>query len=336
MNKIKNIDAPKLWTSSFFILFLFIAFFQGYDIVGVLSDFVNRVGMNGVLVLSMVPAIACGTGPNFGISIGIVCGLLGGCISIELGLKGYSGFFFALLFGGLFSCPAGYFYGKFLNYLKGNEMTAGTYIGFSVVSFMSIAWTLLPFQSPDMIWSIGGKGLRTTISLSGYFEKILNAKVSFLGQEWAFGTLLFFAFCCGILFLFFRTKTGIALKMAGSNTNFALASGIDVNKQRIYGTILSTILGAVGILVYSQSYGFLQLYQAPLMMPFFAVSAILIGGASISKVKISHAVIGVIFMQFLMTVATPVINEFIADSTFSDAIRMVISYSVILYALTRK
>lgn len=336
MNKIKKIDAPRLWTGSFFILFLLIAFFQGYDMIKILSDFVNRVGMNGILVLSMVPAIACGTGPNFGISIGIICGLLGGCISIEIGLKGYIGFFSAAFLGVIFSFPTGYFYGRFLNYLKGNEMTAGTYIGFSVVSFMSIAWTLLPFQSPDMIWSIGGKGLRTTISLSGYFEKILNGKFSFLGQEWAFGTLLFFAFCCGSLFLFFKTKAGIALKMAGSNASFALANGIDINKQRIYGTILSTILGAVGILVYSQSYGFLQLYQAPLMMPFFAVSAVLIGGASISKVKISYAVIGVMFMQFLMTVATPVINGFVADSTFSDAIRMVISYSVILYALTRK
>lgn len=336
MNKIKKINTSKLWAGSFFVLFLLIAFFQGYDIIGILADFINRVGMNGILVLSMVPAIACGIGPNFGVSIGIVCGLLGGCISIEFGLKGYSGFFFAAFLGALFSFPAGYFYGRFLNYLKGNEMTAGTYIGFSVVSFMSIAWTLLPFKSPDMIWSIGGKGLRTTISLSGYFEKILNGKISFLGREWAFGTLLFFAVCCGILFLFFRTKAGITLKVAGSNIDFALANGINIDKQRIYGTILSTILGAVGILVYSQAYGFLQLYQAPLMMPFFAVSAVLIGGASISNVKISHAVIGVIFMQFLMTVATPVINGIVADSTFSDAIRMVISYSVILYALTRK
>lgn len=336
MSKIKKVDIPKFWIGNLFLLFLLIAFLQGHDMAGILADFINRVGMNGILVLSMVPAIACGIGPNFGISIGIVCGLLGGCISIEFGLKGYNGFLFALIFGGLFSCPAGYFYGKFLNYLKGNEMTAGTYVGFSVVSFMSIAWTLLPFHSPDMIWSIGGKGLRTTISLSGYFEKILNGTVSFLGQEWAFGTLLFFAFCCGVLFLFFKTKTGIALKMAGSNANFALANGINVDKQKIWGTMLSTILGAIGILVYSQSYGFLQLYQAPLMMPFFAVSTVLIGGASVSKVKISHAVTGVIFMQFLMTVATPVINGIVANSTFSDAIRMVISYGVILYALTRK
>lgn len=332
MNKIKNIN----WVGSFFIIILVTAFLQGQDMIGILADFINRVGMNGILVLSMVPAIACGIGPNFGLSIGIVCGLLGACVSIEFGLRGYSGFFFALILGGIFSCLAGYFYGKFLNHLKGNEMTAGTYIGFSVVSFMSIMWTLLPFRSPDMIWAIGGKGLRTTISLSGYFEKILNRNVAFWGEEWAFGTLLFFIACCGILFLFFETKEGIALKIAGSNPKFALSNGIDVEKQRIWGTILSTVLGAVGIIIYSQSYGFLQLYQAPLMMPFFAVSAILIGGATVFHAKITHAIIGVIFMQFLMTVTTPVINKIVSDSTFSDAIRMIISYSVILYALTRK
>ena len=43
----------------------------------------------------------------------------------------------------------------------------------------------------------------------------------------------------------------------------------------------TTMLGAVGIIVYSQSYGFMQLYTAPRQMGFIAASAILIGGASV-------------------------------------------------------
>ena len=40
---------------------------------------------------------------------------------------------------------------------------------------------------------------------------------------------------------------------------------------------LRTMLAAVGIIVYGQSYGFMQLYQAPRQMGFLAASAILIG-----------------------------------------------------------
>lgn len=45
-----------------------------------------------------------------------------------------------------------------------------------------------------------------------------------------------------------KTKTGMAMKAAGDNQDF-IASGINVDKQRIVGTMISTILGAVGIVV---------------------------------------------------------------------------------------
>jgi len=31
--------------------------------------------MNGILVLAMVPSIQSGTGPNFALPVGVVCGL---------------------------------------------------------------------------------------------------------------------------------------------------------------------------------------------------------------------------------------------------------------------
>ena len=53
-------------------------------------------------------------------------------------------------------------YGLLLNRLKGSEMSVTTYVGFSVVSLMCIAWLVLPFKSPIMTWPLGN-GLRTTI-----------------------------------------------------------------------------------------------------------------------------------------------------------------------------
>ncbi len=49
----------------------------------------------------------------------------------------------------------------------------------------------------------------------------------------------------------------------GSNPTFAKAAGISVDKTRLLSVVLSTWLGAVGILLYEQGFGFIQIYTAP-------------------------------------------------------------------------
>lgn len=128
----------------------------------------------------------------------------------------------------------------------------------------------------------------------------------------------------------------MAMSTAGSNPRFAEASGITVNRQRIIGTVLSTVLGAVGILIYSQSYGFLQLYEGPMFMPFVAVAAVLIGGASVKKATISHVIIGTVLFLGIQVVAVPVANAFTAEwSSMGEISRKIIQNGVILYALTQ-
>ena len=125
------------------------------------------------------------------------------------------------------------------------------------------------------------------------------------------------------------------MSAAGANPRFAEATGINVDKMRIIGTMLSTMLGAVGIIVYSQSFGFIQLYQAPRMMGFLAASAILLGGATTSRAKISHVVIGTFLFQGVLTLGMPVANAIVPQSTISEVFRIIISQGIILYALTK-
>ena len=125
------------------------------------------------------------------------------------------------------------------------------------------------------------------------------------------------------------------MSAAGANPSFAEATGINVDKMRIIGTMLSTMLGAVGIIVYSQSFGFIQLYQAPRMMGFLAASAILLGGATTSRAKISHVVIGTFLFQGVLTLGMPVANAIVPQSTISEVFRIIISQGIILYALTK-
>ena len=74
---IENAGWPRI-IIGLFLLSLFIAApFVGVRLDASLSDTLVRVGMNGVLVLAMVPMVQSGCGLNFGLPLGIIAGLLG-------------------------------------------------------------------------------------------------------------------------------------------------------------------------------------------------------------------------------------------------------------------
>ena len=99
--------------------------------------------------------------------------------------------------------------------------------------------------------------------------------------------------------------------------------------------MFSTVLAAVGIVVFAQSYGFVQLYTAPLLMAFPAVACLLIGGASVSRATLTHVIIGTFLFQSILTVALPVTSQVI-QGDISETARLIIQNGMILYALTRK
>ena len=334
---VSTIGMPTMIIAAFWVLTLVGGYVVGISMSALLSDTIKRAGMNGILVLAMVPAIQSGTGPNFALPIGIVCGLFGMVCSIEAGVSGYAWLLLAFAIAVPLAVIVGYGYGKLMNAVKGSEMTIATYTGFSVVALMCLAWLMLPFKNPKMGWFIG-KGLRETIQLDAVgAAQILNKILAFNIGDIVIptGLLLIFALFCVLVWLFFRSKMGIAISAGGINPKFAQATGLNIDKNRVYANILSTVLGAVGIIVYSQSFGYAQLYTAPLMMAFPAVAAVLIGGATASRAKVSHVVIGVFLFQGLLTTALPVANEIFAGTDLSEIMRMIIQNGIILYALTQ-
>ena len=311
--------------------------FVGANFFTQLSNTLNRFSWNAVLVLSMVPMIHSGCGLNFGLPLGIISGLLGATLSIELGFTGTMSFFMAALLATPFALVFGSLYGWLLNKIKGGEMMIATYVGFSSVSMMCMMWLLLPYHSPNMVWGMAGKGLRTTISLEGYYTqalaKILQINIGNLSIPT--GALLFFALLAFGMWAFLHTKTGTAMTAVGSNPEFARSAGINVNKIRLISVVMSTWLAAIGILVYEQGFGFIQLYMAPFYMALPAVSAILIGGATVNKASVTNVIIGTILFQGIVTMTPTVMNNMI-HLDMSEVIRIIVSNGMILYALTRK
>ncbi len=337
LKTIRSFGIPRIIIILFLVSLWFSAAFLSIPFPALLYDTLIRLGMNTVLTLSMLPSILVGTSLFFGLPLGIICGLLGGVMSIELNLKGLTAFFAAIGFSIPLAILVGYGYGLLLNRVKGSEMTVGTYVGFAFVSLMSFGWVTLPFKNPEMAWAIG-KGIRVTVSLEGRFSNVLNKLWAFeiYGIKIPTGALVFMGVLCLIVWLFLRTRVGLAMQECGMNPKFAKASGIDVDRMRILGTIISTILGAIGILTYAQGFGFLQLYEAPMYMGFIAAAAILIGGATLKTAKISHVIVGTFLFQGILVVALPVANTVATLGSLAEISRIIVSNGIILYALAQK
>ncbi len=334
---LSSFGLPRLIITGFLILLFIMAPFVGADFPTQLTNTINRFSWNAVLVLAMVPMIHSGCGLNFGLPLGIISGLLGATLSIAFGFTGPLCFVMACLIATPFALLFGSGYGWLLNKIKGGEMMIATYVGFSSVSLMCMMWLLLPYKSPTMVWGFAGKGLRTTISLEGFYDKALSdlLQINIGTLSIPTGALLFFAVLAFLMWAFLHTKTGTAMTAVGSNPTFAKAAGVNVDKMRLLSVVLSTWLAAIGILVYEQGFGFVQLYMAPFNMALPAVSAILIGGASVNKASIANVIIGTFLFQGIVTMTPTVMNSMI-HTDMSEVIRIVVSNGMILYALTRK
>lgn len=333
---VSSFGMPRIILIVFFLLLLAALVLQGASVSLALSQCLVRTGINMVLALAMVPCIISGVGMNFALPLGIECGLLAGIISLQFNMTGLYGVGAALLISVPFSLLVGYLYAQLINRVRGSEMMVGNYVAFAAVSIMCIAWMGLPFTNSALRWPMGN-GLRMTITLENWYDRLLNRLWSFniLGVEIPTGLLLVCTAFCFVMWLFLRSRSGNLMRAAGSNPDFARQNGISVDSMRTLGIILSTLFGGFGIIIYAQGFGFYQLYSAPLMMAFPAIAAVLIGGADNTRVSIFNVVFGTFLFQSILTVATPVASNILSEGNLSEVFRMIISNGIILYALSR-
>lgn len=334
---VQRFGLPRMIITGFLLLLFILAPIVGADFPTQITNVLNRFSWNAVLVLAMVPMVHSGCGLNFGLPLGILAGLLGTTLSIEFGFTGGLCFLMAILLSTPIAILFGVVYGALLNRIKGGEMMIATYVGFSSVAFMSMMWLLIPYRSPSMVMAYTGVGLRNMFSLENFFANILAdfAKIQIGNLIIPTGSILFFALLALAMWAFLHTKTGTAMTAVGSNPAFARAAGININRSRMLSVVMSTWLGAVGILVYQQGFGFAQLYMAPFNMALPTVASILIGGASVNKASIANVIIGTILYQGLVTM-TPTVMNAAVHMDMSEVIRIIVSNGMIIYALTRK
>jgi len=265
-----------------------------------------------------------------------------------MGHVGFQLLFVSVIIAIILGCLMGWGYGKLMNAVKGSEMAIATYTGFAATFFFSMIWLIYRTDNENLGWFIGS-GLRNFISLRPFeMEGILDNlwRVEILrstneageligGLVIPTGTLLVVTIACILMWLFFRSKHGIAISAVGMNPMFAKATGLNADRSRVLANMISTALASVGIIVYAQAFGFVQLYDAPLMMAFSAVAAVLVGGATAQRSKVINVIIGTILLQGLITNGPPVFGRLLEGADITDAVRMIVQNGIILYALAQ-
>jgi len=140
--------------------------------------------------------------------------------------------------------------------------------------------------------------------------------------------LVIAAFCL-FTFYFTKTKLGQDCRSVGQSQHIANASGINVDRTRIIATMISTVLGSWGMIIFLQSMGTVSTYTAHRQIGMFSVAALLVGGATAAHAGIKNAMLG-LFLFHAMFIVSPGIGRFISDNELvAEATRGFMVYGVI-------
>jgi len=66
-NAYEQLGLPRLIIIAFLLSLFALAVIMRMDLSILIKDSIARIGMNGILVLAMLPTLACGVGLNFGL-----------------------------------------------------------------------------------------------------------------------------------------------------------------------------------------------------------------------------------------------------------------------------
>lgn len=111
------------------------------------------------------------------------------------------------------------------------------------------------------------------------------------------------------------------------------ASGIATDRTRILAIVISTVLAAIGQIIFLQNIGTMNTYNSHEQIGMFAIAALLIGGATVSKASIPNALSGVILFHTMFVLAPRAGKELIGSAQIGEYFRVFISYGIIALVL---
>jgi simple sugar transport system permease protein len=307
-----------------------------------IREMLVRVSRNAVLVLSLLIPILAGLGLNFGIVIGAMAGQIGAILVTYWQVKGLAAFALAALVATPVAIVFGIATGWLFNRAKGREMVSGLIAGYFAnglyqLVFLFAIGSLIPFRDPSMLLP-QGYGLRNTVDLLGMQYALddlvkLHVTVDQSPVRIPLASFAFIGLFCLFNLFFLRTKLGQELRAMGQDPHVAAASGIDVEKNRVIATVLSTVFAAWGQLFFLQNLGTLNTYSSHEQVGMFSIAALMVSGATVTRATVGQALLGTLLFHTLFVVSPLAGKALAGDAQIGEYFRVFVAYAVITVAL---
>jgi simple sugar transport system permease protein len=304
----------------------------------IIQEMLTRLGRNSFLVLALLLPIYAGMGLNFGMTLGAMAGQIGLIFAINWNIMGVPGLVFAALIGTPISVFMGWICGVVLNKAKGREMVTGYILAYFINGIyqfvvLYLMGSLIPIRSPAILLS-RGYGIRNTLNLESVRQSLDNLLMARVGPfSLPLATYLVIGVLCLFVIWFKKTKLGQDMRAVGHNMAVADMAGIPVDRTRIIAIIISTVLACYGQIIFLQNMGNVATYNAHDQTSFFAVAAILVGGASVKKATIPNVFIGVVLLHLLFVVSPRAGQNLFDSAMIGEFFRQFIGYGVIALSL---
>lgn len=142
-------------------------------------------------------------------------------------------------------------------------------------------------------------------------------------------TAILIGLMCIFTTYFIRTKLGQDFRTVGQDRHIANVSGIHSDRTRLTAMILSTVFASWGHIIFLQNLGTFSTYGSHEQIGFYSVAALLIGGASVTNAKISHALLGTFLFHTLFIVSPLAGRNLFGDAQLGEYFRVFVAYGVI-------
>ncbi|WP_422487334.1 ABC transporter permease subunit [Gudongella sp. DL1XJH-153] len=142
-------------------------------------------------------------------------------------------------------------------------------------------------------------------------------------------TAILIGLMCVFTTYFIRTKLGQDFRTVGQDRHIADVSGIHADKTRLMAMIMSTVFASWGHIIFLQNLGTFSTYGSHEQIGFYSVAALLIGGASVTNAKISHALLGTLLFHTLFIVSPLAGRNLFGDAQLGEYFRVFVAYGVI-------
>lgn len=142
-------------------------------------------------------------------------------------------------------------------------------------------------------------------------------------------TMIVIGVSCLFNIFIVRTKIGQDFRTVGHDQHIAQVAGINVARTRVVAIVISTVLAAWGQVIFLQNLGAFSTYGSHEQVGMFASAAILIGGASVSKATVGHALLGALLFHTLFIVSPLAGRNLLGDAQLGEYFRSFVAYGVI-------